>query len=452
MIFWVLFSLFVIESFAFSYYIEIIWNACDNKSPKIVELYKIALKKYKEDPRSLVIYGEALFNRHDIDPDFAHFFKNFAKRNVVYLDNNIHFTQMPIYNEIFSYYITHASDLEAKMESLLMYSMNSLNILQILKIYNVFLQEISDSLSIMLRYCVRFSELQVIIMIQYVAKLSDIAYEVLKIFKKAHVSNVYSDKLGIFNLCYSSKWYSSPDKTFEYTKVLMLKLSLDFGHQMSKKSVLGVDFLDHVWVLNHKYIENGNFPPHVKIVFQKYFRENINVFKKTLRFDDDLDAKNPNDRSILLANLFDSTFFGLPIYFYKDKDFLIGDRIFIALWDLFLRTEQIMSLTSCTYNIRSSKEILSLFLKNMIWLHRALSNYTLISLPYRDFYKAIVFQKVLKISNLWHSREDLRIKLINVVGATRESSFLFDKYSDWLDWVKYSVENVPELLRVFKEF
>jgi hypothetical protein len=338
------------------------------------------------------------------------------------------------------------------MGSLLKFSENSLNILQILKIYNVFLQEITDSLSILLQNCAGISEFQAIIMIQYIAKLSDIAYEVLKSFKKAHISNVYGDKLGIFNLCYSSEWYSSLDKRFEYSKILMLKLSLNFGHQMLKKSVLGVDFLDHVWVLNHKYIENGHYPPHLKTVLQKYFRENINAFKKSLQLDDKLDGNNQAHRSILLANLFDSTFFGLPNYFYNSENLMIGDRIFIALWDLFLRTEQVISLTSCTYNIQSSKEILSLFLKNLGWLHRALSNYNLISLPFQEFYTAIVFQKILKISNLWHGREDLRTKLINVVGATRESVFLFENYSDWLEWVKYSVENVPEILRVFKEF
>ena len=250
-------------------------------------------------------------------------------------------------------------------------------------------------------------------------------------------------------------FYKSGRK-YDLAKILLLKMALNFGHFMSRSFLLSLNFMDYVWILNHKFIENGTHKEPLKSILQNYFREKIGAFRKSMHLDNGLVGKNDAHMNILLTNLFNSTFFGIPIYFYKFESLHLGDEIIIKLWDLQLRTDHIITLASCTYNFSSFSAGIEKVVEGLKRLYDALAKFGLVLLPFEEFYVAKMKKRILRIGKLWHSGELARVKLTNLVGSTKESELLFDSLAEWLAWVKSCLASDTTLhgeimLKGFKE-
>ena len=168
----------------FSYYMDIIWKAGYKKNHKLEEIYTRASKSYLNNPKSVESCVEALYASPRIDPEFAHFFKNFVIRNITYNDANIIFPPLqsspptPYYS-----FLAHASGIEEQMIKMWSLFYDYIEATRLLRVNNCLLQEISDAFIIILQHCPEIEPFQAIYLLAFIARLTNYANQFMTNYK-----------------------------------------------------------------------------------------------------------------------------------------------------------------------------------------------------------------------------------------------------------------------------
>ena len=159
-----------------------------------------------------------------------------------------------------------------------------------------------------------------------------------------------------------------------------------------------------------------------------------------------------SDLDLAVANLFNSTFFGLPVYFYnKYPTRGAGDTLILYILDNYLRLHQVYSMLAEYYDASKEFGIMSsIIFTNIGKLLEIFENLSysqrLLEIP-KDFYLKTLKKRIRILLQMWHLGKKERIEITRAVGNNSESHLLYEMPKEWLKWISLQFKDSPKLLK-----
>jgi hypothetical protein len=213
--------------------------------------------------------------------------------------------------------------------------------------------------------------------------------------------------------------------------ILYLKHCINYLNQLM--DIYYLDFIYIELIVYNTIQAKARCPENLKPFMEKLFEEADLVRKRWLK-DYYIDGNQVEVSMLTRFYLFNSSFFGIPfplITKHLDKRFqlLPGDQIILRMWDTKFKLYQVCSAFSeaikMTEAIASNNQHFNILMD----LHKIFNHYNLVSQAY-SFYQNI-HKETTRILTMWNMGKKERLRLVLIQGDTDDSIFRSPTYSHW---------------------